>query len=160
MARRKRYRTDELVGRAGKLFVAAELHRRGVFASVALTRAPRRNIVATSPDGSRTVTIQVKTKRPHSRVWHWNVQRAEQERSTPAGHFMVLVDLVPSQPVYYVWPLRSLANQCYRNHHAWLASIGGEYPRTPGSQQIRIGIADIETGKDAWHLLGVIPGKE
>ena len=45
------------VGRAGELFVAAELNRRGASATLYLTNTPRVDVIATSPDGRRTINI-------------------------------------------------------------------------------------------------------
>ena len=42
-------------------------------------------------------------------------------------------------------------------HNAWLKSIGGRRPNTPDSKHTAIPVEDVEAGKDAWHILGVIP---
>ena len=122
MARQKRYPTPQQVGRADELFVAAELNRRGAFATLYLTNTPRVDIVAMSPDGLRTANIQVKTKGPNSAMWQWDTRKAEEEREAPTSDYMVLVDLVSSQPDYYVWPLRAVAEECYERHRTWLQS--------------------------------------
>lgn len=137
--------------------MAAELNRRGAFATLYLTNTPRVDIVAMAPDGRQSVNIQVKTKGSTSKSWQWQAERAEQEREAPASDYMVLVDLQSSQPDYYVWPLRVIADKCYARHQAWIKSHGGQRPRTPGSQHMAIYMTQIEAGKDAWHLLGVIP---
>ena len=156
MARRK-YPTPQQVGRAGELFVAAELNRRGALATLYLTNTPRVDVVATSPDGLRTVHIQVKTKGRGSASWQWNIKKAEAEQQAPGDDYMVLVDLDPPQPAYYVWPLRAVAKTRFENHHTWLKAKGGQRPRTPDSTHTAIRLAEIEAGKDAWHILGVIP---
>ena len=157
MARQKRYPTAHQVGRAGELFVAAELNRRGAFATLYLTNTPRVDVVATSPDGRRTAHIQVKTKGPRSSMWQWDIRKAVEETQAPTDYFMVLVDLVPSQPDYYIVPLRDVAIQCYEHRKVWLKERGGERPRTPGSTHLAIRQAWIEAGKDDWHVLGVLP---
>ena len=96
MARRK-YPTPQQVGRAGELFVAAELNRRGALTTLYLTNTPRVDVVATSPDGLRTVHIQVKTKGRGSAMWQWNIKKAEAEQQAPGDDYMVLVDLDPPQ---------------------------------------------------------------
>lgn len=157
MARQQRYPTPQQVGRAGKLFVAAELNRRGAFATLYLTNTPRVDIVAMSPDGLRTVNISVKTKGPRSKVWQWDLKKARAECQAPEHDFLVLVDLQPATPAYYVMRLRDVAAQVSESHDAWLERIGGQRPRTPDSRHTAIAVKDVEAGKDAWHLLEVLP---
>ena len=61
-------RTDK-TGRAGEHYVAAELNRRGVYASPFSGNVPEIDIVATDDDGKRIVHVQVKTKRSPGN-WH------------------------------------------------------------------------------------------
>ena len=70
------------IGRAGELFVAAELNRRRALATLYLTNTPRVDVVASSFDGGCTVNIQVKTKGPRSASWQWNINKAEKEQQT------------------------------------------------------------------------------
>ena len=156
MARRK-YPSPQQVGRAGELFVAAELNRRGALATLYLTNTPRVDVVATSPDGTRTVNIQVKTKGRGSAVWQWNIKKAEAEQQAPDNDYIVLVDLKPQHPAYYVWRLRDVAQICVADHQAWLKAKGGRWPRTPDSTHTAISVKEVESGKDAWPILGVIP---
>ena len=154
--RQRKYPTPQQVGRAGKLFVADELSRRGA----QVTLDPRNNasrMVATSPDGTRTVNIQVKTKGPRSKVWQWNIDKARDEQHASENDFLILVDLQPSEPAYYIVRLRDAAKRKVEVHDAWVKSIGGERPRTKGSPHTAIPVEDVEAGKDAWHILGVIP---
>ena len=154
--RQRKYSTPQQVGRAGKLFVADELNRRGA----QVTLDPRNNasrMVATSPDSTRTVNIQVKTKGPKSEVWQWDIDKARAEQQAPEDDFLILVDLQPSEPAYYIVRLRDAAKRKVEVHDAWLKSIGGERPRTKGSPHTAIPVEDVEAGKDAWHILGVIP---
>ncbi len=155
--RQRKYPTPQQVGRAGELFVAAELNRRGALATLYLTNAPRVDVVAMRPDNSRTVNIQVKTKGPRSKVWQWNIEKARAERQASEDDFLVLVDLQPSEPAYYIVRLRDFANWKVEVHDAWLKGIGGRRPRTPDSPHTAIAVEDVEAGKDAWHILGVIP---
>ena len=155
--RQRKYPTPQQVGRAGELFVAAELNRRGALATLYLTNAPRVDVVAMRPDNSRTVNIQVKTKGPRSKVWQWNIDKARDEQHASENDFLILVDLQPSEPAYYIVRLRDAAKRKVEVHDAWVKSIGGERPRTKGSPHTAIPVEDVEAGKDAWHILGVIP---
>ncbi len=104
--------TPQQVGRAGELFVAAELNRRGALATLYLTNTPRVDVVALSPDGKRTVSIQVKTKGPRSASWQWDLNKARAEQHAAESDYMVLVDLAPAHPAYYVCPLSEVARHC------------------------------------------------
>ena len=97
--------TATQVGRAGELFVAAELNRRGINAALFMTNMPGVDIVAVFPNRKRIVTIQAKTKGPKSSAWQWNLDTAEKEKWAERSCYMVLVDLVPPSPTYYVKPL-------------------------------------------------------
>ena len=55
-------RSDQ-VGRAGELFVAAEIHRRGGYAVTFSSNMPGIDILASDATHTRRITIQVKTKR-------------------------------------------------------------------------------------------------
>lgn len=54
---------SQFVGAAGQYFVAYSLAVRGVNASLTLGNAPSVDVLAASPDGRRTLAIQVKTSR-------------------------------------------------------------------------------------------------
>ena len=97
--KQRKYPTPQQVGRAGELFVAADLNRRGALATLYLTNTPRVDVVAMRPDTSRTVNLQVKTKGPRSKGWQWDINTARAERQAPESDFLVLVDLQPAAPV-------------------------------------------------------------
>lgn len=52
---------SSLIGIAGAHFVAAELSQRGYIATVTSRNTEGIDVLASSPDGSKTVSIQVKT---------------------------------------------------------------------------------------------------
>jgi len=49
------------LGMCGEYYVAAELNRRGIDASVTYGNAKKADVIATSEDGEKAVTIEVKT---------------------------------------------------------------------------------------------------
>ena len=148
--------TPQQIGRAGELFVAAELNRRGALATLYLTNTPRVDVVASSFDGDRTVNIQVKTKGPRSASWQWNINKAEKEQQTASDRdFIVFVDLAPDQPAYYILKLREVAERRLAGHNEWLERHGGKRPRNQKSTHTAVPLAEVEAGKDAWDILGV-----
>lgn len=149
--------STQQIGRAGRLFVAAELNRRGAVVSLSLTSAPWVAMIATTPDGRRTVNIQVKTKGPGSSGWQWRINLAEAAIQAPETDYMVLVDLAGEQPTYYIHHLSKIAKRSFTRHLAWLSTRGGRRPRTPDSQHVAIRMDTVAEGRDAWELLGVLP---
>ena len=144
------------VGRAGELFVAGELNRRGINATLFLTNMPGVDIVAVLPGSGRTVTIQVKTKGPNSASWQWNLDKAEREQRSDESIFMVLVDLAASTPEYYVKPLRTVARAVMRRSKRILKKQGGERPRNPESRHTVIPLKLVADGKGAWEVLEAV----
>ena len=67
------YRHSDMTGRAGEHYVAAEINRRGAYASPFSGNVPGIDVVAADHSGKRTVYIQVKTARRGSR-WHVSVK--------------------------------------------------------------------------------------
>ena len=145
------------IGRAGELFVAAELNRRGALATLYLTNTPRVDVIATSPDGRRTINIQVKTKGTRSPSWHWDSKKAEAEHRAPETDYMILVDLADEHPVYYIRRLSDVAEQSLARHRAWLKERGGKRPRNDDSTHMAIRMETVASGKGAWDVLGVLP---
>ena len=68
----KRRTSSILIGVSGEYFVAAELSRRGYVASVTLRNTRGIDIIASNEEGSKTVNIQVKTKRFKLKDWMMN----------------------------------------------------------------------------------------
>jgi Holliday junction resolvase-like predicted endonuclease len=117
-----------ITGVAGEYFVAAELSRRGWVATLTLKNTPNIDVIATTPDGSRTVKIQVKTRSVKNRhAWVFN----KGVEALVRGHnfYIALVDLKgegrASEPISGSWRrCRGRASRGHRNG-------GGEGVPTP-----------------------------
>ena len=147
----RKYPTPQQVGRAGELFVAAELNRRGVLATLYLINTPRVDVVASSPVTSKTIAIQVKTKGPQSRAWQGNISRIKEEVCGAADtDFIIFVSLnsLDGVPDYYVCNLREFAQKHLEQHNKWLMSKGGLRPRNKNSTHTSIQLSEVENGKD------------
>ena len=153
-------RSAQQVGRAGELFVAAELNKRGALATLFLTGTPRVDVVAMDPGQlSSSVNLQVKTKSPQSWVWQTSIKKLELEREAPESDFMVLVDLGTDTeaPTYYICPLRQVASKIAAIYQTWLDSHGGKRPGGSDSTHCSIRIEDVSEWRGRWDLLGIIP---
>lgn len=74
---------SQLIGSAGQFYVAYGLSARGINAAITLGNAPSVDLMASSSDGKRTISIQVKTSRNayrRNRYGHegfeWNVDKS------------------------------------------------------------------------------------
>jgi hypothetical protein len=114
-----------VTGLAGEYFVAAELSRRNWIAVLTLKNTPNIDLIATTPDGRRTVNIQVKTKSITNRKG-WIFNRGI-EKIVPGDNFYIaLVDLqgLDSRPDYYIIPKNLFAKWIAKRHRDWLAAPG------------------------------------
>jgi len=123
MKRLKQRRSSQLTGVAGEYYVAAELSRRGYVASVTLRNARGIDILASSADGSKTITIQVKTRSDYKKDWPLS---AKAETLYNAKLFYVFVSLNDGQspPDYHVVPSKMVATFVRNDHKRWLETPG------------------------------------
>jgi len=93
--------TSLLAGVAGEYFVAAELSRRGLIASISLGNTRGIDILATNAEASRSITIQCKTSQVARKVW---VLNEKSEDFVSATHLYVFVALggVSERPTYHI----------------------------------------------------------
>lgn len=98
--------SKQQVGRAGKYFVVAELNKRGAFAVPFAGNMPKFGLIACNSDESRTVYIQVKTKRG-GKTWHSSIIGSEPTSPKPDEvNFWVFVDLgsIDEHPRFWIVP--------------------------------------------------------
>jgi hypothetical protein len=121
--------TNAQKARAGAHFVVAELLRRGAGDITFDDRRRILEIVASNADGTRSVTLRVKTKTVGD--WQTTVELGEpREPDEAEDDFWVLVDIH------------------LRRH-------GGQRPVNPRSTHCAIRPADVEAWRDRWDALGV-----
>jgi len=92
------------VARAGEMFVAAEIHRRGGYAVTFAGNMPGIDILASDLEDTRRISIQIKTKRSGS--WHARFPKDAAECNEDPGEtsYWVFVDLGGEHPVYFIAP--------------------------------------------------------
>src|SRR5262245_951106 len=76
--------SNQQVARAGEHFVAAELNKRGAYAVTFAGNMPKIDLLACNADQSRTIQIQVKTKKG-GRTWRSSIAEcmATEEPANP-----------------------------------------------------------------------------
>ncbi|MDP7031639.1 MAG: aspartate ammonia-lyase [Gemmatimonadota bacterium] len=116
-----------LVGVTGEYFVAAELSARGYIASITLRNSRGIDIIASSPDASRSVSIQVKTSSGGGPKW---LLTKKSEAFCCDNHYYVFVLLhgVGMRPDFHIVPSDVVAEHISTNHRQWLAR-----PKADGS---------------------------
>jgi hypothetical protein len=125
---------NNLVGTAGEYYVCAELCRRGFLALLTPKNNPLFDVVATNPDGSTAVSIQVKTRSIHNKQG-WKLGGPADPISTPGVPFVVLVNLNEDRlPDFYVYEFASFAARVDEVFRAYIAKPKrtGEARKDPG----------------------------
>jgi len=99
-----------LTGIAGVYFVAAELSQRGYIATLTLGNTDCVDILASNIDGSKIVSIQVKTNSPDSYETSWHMSR-KHENISSLNLFYVFVHLngEGKTPNFYIVPSEIVA---------------------------------------------------
>lgn len=111
-----------IIGAAGEYFVAAELSRQGIIATLTLKNTPNVDVIATTLDGHKTVNIQVKTKQNSQ---GWRLSDKTEIKTRAKNFFVVFVDLYkPDKVEYYVIPKNVLAKEISKGHKKWLDTPG------------------------------------
>jgi hypothetical protein len=147
------------VARGGEHYVAAEIHRRGAYASTFAGNMPDIDILACNSERTRVVSIQVKTKR--ARTWQTSIDRGRraQQPTDESLEFWVLVDMATPEPSFYVMPQAWIENDIYKEHRAYLAKHGGVRPgKNPDSKHHSIEPARVIQWRDRWDVLGIFDG--
>ena len=175
-----RRRTDT-IGRAGEHYVAAELNRRGAYASPFSGNLPGIDIVATNYDKTSMVYIQVKTKREESKNWQVGLQTgwaqiSPYKRCRENGkcskkcipdlkepipgkpdHYWIFVSLKDGGQEYYIVPDEEVRSRLVREFHlAYLCKHGGQRPgKKHNSLHHSFQDKHLKEWKDKWDSLGL-----
>ncbi|MBN2565651.1 MAG: hypothetical protein JXB46_08070 [Candidatus Eisenbacteria bacterium] len=148
---------NQQVARAGEYFVVGELSKRGAFAVTFAGNMPKIDVIACNQDQTRTIHIQVKTKRG-GRNWHSSIVGSQpMEPQSDEANFWVFVDLgdVTASPRYWVVPDWWIRDDIYQAHRAYLESHGGKRARTPDSTHHSIDENRLKEWEGRWDVLGI-----
>lgn len=126
--------TNNLVGTAGEYYVCAELCMQGYLALLTPKNNPLFDVVATTPDGARSVSIQVKTRSVHNEQG-WKLGTDISKGHAPTGLFVVLVNLkAAGSPEYYVYEYPVLAERVAQVYQAYISK-----PKRDGTPKKEVG---------------------
>jgi hypothetical protein len=149
--------SNQQVGRAGEYFVVAELNKRGAFAVPFAGNMPKIDLIACNSDESRTVYIQVKTKRG-GKSWHSSIIGSQPTSEKPDElNFWVFVDLgsVNENPRFWIVPDWWIKNDIYSTHQAYLKRHDGHRVNNPDSTHHAIDEKRLNEWQGCWEILGV-----
>ena len=140
-----------LVGVAGEYLVAGELTLRGYIASITLRNSRGIDIIASNSDGSKSVSIQVKTNSNGSGKWVLN-QKSETFYSDNHYYIFVALKEIGERPKYHIVPSQHVANYVSKNHSDWLKG-----KKSDGSERKDSAIRNFNDPEnkylEAWHLI-------
>jgi hypothetical protein len=155
-------KSNALTGIAGAYFVAAELSQRGYIATVTSRNTEGIDVLASALDGSKTVSIQVKTSAAHvrarfSRSW---ILAKKHEDIFSANLFYVFVDLQEGnqKPDFYVVTSKTVADYIRTAHRDWLKGKTKTGKMRKDSEMRIYEIwddGDAKKSLNAWGLLGL-----
>ena len=140
-----------LVGVAGEYLVAGELTLRGYIASISLRNSRGIDIIASNADGSKAVSIQVKTNSDGKTKWMVS-KKAETFHS--ANHYYVFVALkgLGQRPSFHIVPSKIVGDYVSNDHSEWLMGTKKDgSPRKDSSLRV---YRDFEKKyEEAWGLI-------
>lgn len=143
-----------LSGTAGEYFVAAELSRRGLIAALLPYDSRGVDLLVASPDGSRSIAIQVKTNQDSRKEW---LLGEKAERIADSTIFYVFVNLNGrNSPSYHIVPSEIVATVCATYHQGFLERSRSDGRRNKDNPRRKF--LDRENKyRDAWDILGLLP---
>lgn len=159
MSENKKFRgaNNQQVGRAGEYFVVAELNKRGAFAVPFAGNMPKIDVIACNRDESRTIYIQVKTKRG-GRTWHSSIVGSQPMLpNSDESNFWAFVDLgaLDGHPKIWIVPDWWIKNDIFEAHQEYLRKHGGTRPGNPNSTHHAIDEIRLTEWLGQWELLGI-----
>lgn len=148
---------SNLVGLAGEYFVCAELCRQGFLALPTPKNNPLYDVVVTNPSGTKSATIQVKT-RSITNKQGWKLGSNITEKKVNPNLFVALVELQEKGfPDIWIYEYDAFAERISELFAAYIAKPkrNGEKRLDPGFRwhDLRNFNDDDHARKNAWSLI-------
>ena len=142
---------SNLVGVAGEYLVAGELTLRGYIAAITLRNSRGIDIIASNADGSKSISIQVKTNSDGGKNWILN-KKSEDYFSKDHYYVFVALGNINERPCFHIVPSKVVANYTKTSHANWLK--GKKRDGTKRNDSTMRKFSDHENKyKEAWHLI-------
>jgi len=142
-----------LSGAAGQCFVAAELSRRGLIATVTLRNARGVDVLACNESATRTASIQVKTNQYSNKKWLLD-KKAEDLVADDLFYVFVNLNGLGGVPTYHIVESNTVAKDLKRRHKKHLSKSKKDgRPRKDSTMRTFYDKNDAYLG--AWERLGL-----
>lgn len=112
-----------LSGIAGEYFVAGELSRRGIMASITLRNSESIDIHASTPEGKKLLAIQVKTNQFGKRIWPLGI-KSETLQSENLFYVFVSLKSPDERADFFIVPSKIVAKRIKAEYALWLKTPG------------------------------------
>ncbi|PIP29725.1 hypothetical protein COU12_01165 [Candidatus Jorgensenbacteria bacterium CG10_big_fil_rev_8_21_14_0_10_54_38] len=141
-------------GIAGEYFTAAEISKRGGIATITLKNTPDIDILASSADGKKTVSIQVKAGRLTTGGF---IVGREKMRSFGRSSFYVFVSLKEgAEKGYWIIPQSVVARITESDYQRWIKGRPARSKRAPRTFQWKhLKSRRFQKYHDNWGVLGL-----
>ena len=150
--------SKQQIDQAGINFVAAELSRRGFFASILANNLFKNiDIIATNANQTRTVMITVNTRRRG--VWYASANDGKPSKKIPdETNFWIFVSIgkLTELPNYYIVPEWWGRNDIYNETKGFLLHKA----KSNTYMHHGINVNRIEQWKDRWDILGLTTSRQ
>ena len=143
---------------AGEFYVAAELNRRGIFASVTYGAAKNADVLAFDQQSRQTAVIEVKTTASPNKKWLTG-QHSIDKNAIDAQLFWVLVLVSSTEgadtaPRFFVFTSKELVEKVSENHNAYRTGYqekhGVPFQDTKGVYSLSLGEAEAMQAEGQW----------
>jgi hypothetical protein len=108
-----------LVGVAGEYLVAGELSFRGYIASITLRNSRGIDIIASNSEGTKSISVQVKTNSNGAKAWMLN-KKAEEYYSNNHYYIFVALGELNERPSFHIVPSKDVADRLTHTHAEWI----------------------------------------
>ena len=140
-----------LVGVAGEYLVAGELSLRRFIASITLRNSRGIDIIASNADGSKSLSIQVKTNSDGGKSWILNKKSVE---FFSKNHYYIFVALnqINERASFHIVPSKVVAEYTKNDYTNWIKGTNRD-----GSERKDTSIRKFNDHEnkylEAWHLI-------
>ena len=118
---------SQLVGVAGEYLVAGELTLRWYLASITLRNSKGIDIIASNSEGTKSISIQVKTNSDGGNSWIVN-KKAEDYHSDSHFYIFVAIKELWDRPYFFIVPSKDVSEFVTYSHSEWIKwnKVNGE----------------------------------
>lgn len=142
---------------AGEFYVAAELHRHGIHASVSYGTAKNADVYAFAPSTNRYVKVEVKSASAGSLNWPTGKNSIYDELISPDTFWVFVLVPLPDDaiaPEFFVYSseelVRALQASANAYNEGYKARHGRNFDQNKGVHGLQVARAREMGGKNAW----------